>query len=481
MSSSYLANVPKLKGRENFDDWAFAVENLLILEGADKYLKQEETDGTDAAASAADAKTRAKMILTIDSSLFVHIKDTTTAKGLWTKLRSMFDDSGFSRRISLLRHLISIRLESCENMTNYVTQIVETSQRLKGTGFAISEEWVGSLLLAGLPERFMPMIMAIEHSGIQITTDAIKSKLLDMEVADTSESERNSALASKCLHKKSTKGSTSKQHGGQTPNMSKPMKTITCYRCKEIGHYRNQCPFLKEKTENKKQSNAFNVVFLSGGFSRSDFYIDSGASMHMTPNESWLKNPKFSSLPEIIVANKTKVPAVCSGDISITTSLNFDITVQNALCVPSLTTNLLSVSELIKNGNSVVFEPNKCLIRNKLDELVAIADLVDGVYKLRVQTQNCLLTASGDTWHRRLGHINSTDMNKMKNCGLVDGLDYADGFTASKSTCQICCEGKQSRLQFGNHGSRATKTRSSGSSFVGKSMLRKVATLRTAR
>ncbi|CAK1542648.1 unnamed protein product [Leptosia nina] len=201
------------KGRENFDDWAFAVENLLILEGADSFLKQEGTG--DAAAT--DAKARAKMILTIDSSLFVHIKDITTAKQLWTKLRSLFDDSGFSRKITLLRHLISIRLENCENMTNYVTQIVETSQRLSGTGFAINDEWVGSLLLAGLPERFMPMIMAIEHSGIQITADSIKSKLLDMEVADSGESERTSALAAKWRNKSSKRGNTNKQ-GGQIPN-----------------------------------------------------------------------------------------------------------------------------------------------------------------------------------------------------------------------------------------------------------------------
>lgn len=63
-------------------------------------------------------------------------------------------------------------------MARYVTAIVETSQRLNNTGFKISEEWVGSLLLAGLPEKFSPMIMAIEHSGLEITTDAIKSKLI---------------------------------------------------------------------------------------------------------------------------------------------------------------------------------------------------------------------------------------------------------------------------------------------------------------
>lgn len=115
----------------------------------------------------------------------------------------------------------------------------------------------------------------------------------------------------------------------------------------------------------------------------------------MTANESWLKNPDYSSsLPEIIIANKTKVPVLCSGEIDITTSYNDNITIKNALCIPSLTTNLLSVSELIKNGNSVVFEPDRCIIRNKDGDLVADANLVDGVYKVNLETKKCSLTSS---------------------------------------------------------------------------------------
>lgn len=408
MSSNFLANVPRLKGRENYDDWAFAVENLLVLEGVDKYIKGETPS---ASGDITDAKTRAKVILTIDSSLYVHIKHAKSTKELWTTLKSLFDDSGFSRRITLLRHLISIRLENSENMTDYVTQLVETSQRLTGTGFEINDQWVGSLMLAGLPERFMPMIMAIEHSGISISADSIKTKLLDMESIQVSETDCNSALLAKNWNKKIKYGK-HRQQTSQTSNPTvKPAKTITCYNCKENGHYRNQCPLLHEKQVKKKQTNAFSVVFLSGKFTKQDWYIDSGASLHMTANKHWLKSPMYSSsLPEIIVANETKVPVLCSGEVEITTSHDFEVIVKNVLCVPSLTTNLLSVSELIKNGNSVNFEPNKCLIRNNSGELVAEADLVDGVYKLKLKTNNCLLTSSvayGDTWHRRLGHINS--------------------------------------------------------------------------
>lgn len=89
----------------------------------------------------------------------MHIKNENTVDDLWMKLKQLFDDSGFTRKISLLRTFISIRLDNRESMT---------------------KEWIGSLLLTGLPEKFAPMIMAIEHSGIAISADVIKTKLLDM-------------------------------------------------------------------------------------------------------------------------------------------------------------------------------------------------------------------------------------------------------------------------------------------------------------
>lgn len=170
MATNYAVSVPKLRGRENYSEWAFAAENFLILEGMYDYIKTTKPEE-----AAADAKTKAKLILTIESSLYVHFKEVANTKQLWNKLKKLFDNSGFTRKISLLRTLISIRLENCTSMTSYVTQIIETSQKLSGTGFNINDEWVGSLLLAGLTEKYAPMIMAIEHSGIVISSDAIKT------------------------------------------------------------------------------------------------------------------------------------------------------------------------------------------------------------------------------------------------------------------------------------------------------------------
>lgn len=157
MAVNYLTSVPKLRGRENYDDWSFAIENVLVLEGLSGCIDGSETD------QATLAKAKAKLILTIDPSLFPHVKSATTSTDVWKTVKRLYDDDGYTRKIGLLRILISARLENHESMESYINQVVETSQKLKRAGFDIGEEWVGSLLLAGLPERFEPMIMAIEH------------------------------------------------------------------------------------------------------------------------------------------------------------------------------------------------------------------------------------------------------------------------------------------------------------------------------
>lgn len=147
---------------------------------------------SDDAVSEKDVKKlkKAKNILSlsVDPPIYVHIQNADSAYKIWTTLQRLYEEKGLSRKIGLLRNLISTRLDKMNGMQEYVDEIVNTSNKLSGVGFDISNEWLGAILLAGLTDTYNPFILGIESSGIEISGDAIIGKLLDNRIDENSES-----------------------------------------------------------------------------------------------------------------------------------------------------------------------------------------------------------------------------------------------------------------------------------------------------
>lgn len=70
-------------------------------------------------------------------------------------------------------------------------------------------------------------------------------------------------------------------------------------------------------------------------FNNQDWYVDSGASVHLTPNKQWLTNISYEKEDQtIIVGDKSKVPIAWSGDVKISTIVNdcsFDVDIKDVL------------------------------------------------------------------------------------------------------------------------------------------------------
>lgn len=157
--------IEKLQGSSNFHTWKFAVTNVLEIEDLEKCILDVGT-GADAAKL---KKAKNILSLSVDQTIFVHIQNCKSPLEIWNTLKRMYEDKGLARKIGLLRNLISIRLESCTNMQDYVDKIVSTSNKLTGVGFDISDEWMGAILLAGLSEDYRPLILGIEASEKKIS------------------------------------------------------------------------------------------------------------------------------------------------------------------------------------------------------------------------------------------------------------------------------------------------------------------------
>lgn len=168
-------HIEKLKGSDNYHTWKFAIFNYLEMNDLEKCIVDEGTE-TDTKKL---KKAKNILSLAVETQIFVHIQNSTTALEIWNTLKRLYEDKGLSRKIGLLRTLISIRLDECDGMQEYVNQIVNTSNKLTGIGFDIDDEWIGAILLAGLTDNYQPLILGIESSGTNISGDMIISKLLD--------------------------------------------------------------------------------------------------------------------------------------------------------------------------------------------------------------------------------------------------------------------------------------------------------------
>lgn len=100
------------------------------------------------------ARAKVKLIPCIDPINYSHIQSAKIAKEVCEKLQTSFEDSGLTRKVSLLRTMATTRLEKYGSVKNYVNEIVTTVYKLNGLGFTVSDEWIGTLLLAGLPEEY---------------------------------------------------------------------------------------------------------------------------------------------------------------------------------------------------------------------------------------------------------------------------------------------------------------------------------------
>ncbi|CAK1587338.1 unnamed protein product [Parnassius mnemosyne] len=403
-SSNQLALIEKLTGRDNYATWRFAVKT---------YLQHEELwDCVECVNSSAidtkrDTKARSKIILLVDPVNYVHIQESCTAKEVWENLSHAFDDSGLTRRVGLLRDLCNTTLAGCLNVEEYVSKIMTTAHKLRNIGFNVNDEWLGTLLLSGLPESYKPMIMAIEGSGMKISSDSVKSKLL--QDVKQNESDSSALATSQKFHNKNKRFS----------------KGPRCYTCNKYGHKSPECKSSKsnkdQKNTNKQNSTSYAAVFIASSEYSDDWYVDSGASVHMTKHNNLFIEETTPHIKNIKVANNKTLSVLSSGKISLSVydgrGQQNDILFTNVLYVPELATNLLSVSQIINNGGQVKLNKSGCVILNRKNDIVATASLINNMYRLNVPGGYTCISdiIEQDTylWHQRMGHLNFQSMKKL--------------------------------------------------------------------
>ncbi|GJY96980.1 putative ribonuclease H-like domain-containing protein, partial [Tanacetum coccineum] len=184
--------------------------------------------------------------------------------------------------------------------------------------------------------------------------------------------------------------------------------------------------------------------------------FDSGCSRHMTGNKCYLTEYEdydggFVSFGD----GKGRISR--KGKIK-TGTLDFD----NVYFCKELKYNLFSVSQICDKKNNVLFTDTECLVLSSdfklLDESQVLLRVLrkDNIYSVKLKSivptkgLTCLFAKAtineSKLWHRRLGHINFKNINKLVKGNLVRGLPSK--IFENDHSCVACQKGKQHKASF---------------------------------
>ncbi|GKC73726.1 zinc finger, CCHC-type containing protein [Tanacetum coccineum] len=471
---------PKLK-TTNYTVWAIQIKVILEAHGLWEAIEHEENTQID---DKKDKATTAFLYQALTEDVILQVASCKTAKELWESLkkRHVGEEKVQQARLqSLMIGFNTLQMKDDDTVDAFTARLNGYATKAKELGKTLDESLLVRKLLDSTPDRFIQIVASIEQTSDldDITLDEITGKLkafeerIKLRKGGQVESQDNLLFAQgehsgkgrrfskrggrsnfsrgnwqNNRNRNNSQGGNSNHKGNSTRNKGEwDLSKIRCHKCKKFGHLRRDC---RGTSTTQEQSNLIleddepsllmtthEEVLLNEGqiqpgkYASGDasmWYLDNGASNHMTGTKSHFKDIDESVSGRVRFGDGSYVQIKGRGSILLGCRNQEQKIVSDVYYIPNLKSNILSLGQLTEIGCKVIMEGNKLTLYDKSKKLLMkIERSKNRLYsiKLQIEAPICLLAnidSQAWLWHARLGHLNFDDINKMTRKGLVEGI-----------------------------------------------------------
>jgi hypothetical protein len=442
----------KLDGAVNFGAWKESMILLLqeselwdIVETSTTNPMNVPTDATLLAAYTKKSIKATRLILNaIKDHLIPHVIGKVNSYEMWESLTKLYQSTNENRKMVLREKPKIITMTKAENVVTYLTRLTQVRDEIGAMGEAIVDSELVRTTLNGVSKQwvvFVEGIVARENlpKRERLWDDFVQEETRRGYVhgsSSTGHDEENVALAAnkKKKFKKDPKGGNKPKGEGK-----KDMRKFKCFAFHKFGHYAEQWLNKKKKqtavsTLVEEFSIKFNkefslVVCLSTRTTHSSvWYIDSGASCHMTGVREHLTYLTQIGDLGVVLGDDRVAKVVGSGTISCQRESLPPMLLREVLYVPGLKKNLVSVFAIEERGYEVLFHDGQVLLFPKGSNITSakvIGTQHEKLYKLMFHLASalCHSTSSNDLcelWHMRMAHLHHGDLRILRE--IVTGV-----------------------------------------------------------
>ncbi|GJZ11822.1 retrotransposon protein, putative, ty1-copia subclass [Tanacetum coccineum] len=246
-------------------------------------------------------------------------------------------------------------------------------------------------------------------------------------------------------------------------------KDSVCHHCKEVGHWRRNCP--SYQAELKKRKNA-SVASTSGiftielyAFPNKTWVYDTGCGTHICNTSQGLRGSrklKHGAL-SLYMGNGMRAVIEAIGSFDLVLPSGLIIVLDNCHFTPTINRVVVSISSLVNNGYIHIFT-NYGIFVSKDNVFYFNAIPRDGIYEIDMHNLYPNVSSmfnvsnkrakhaldSSYLWHCHLGHINKKRMDKLQRDGILQPTH-----DESLEKCKSCISGKMARKPFPHQVERA--------------------------